>query len=277
MDDPKPRHEALSGYKPRHLKTDGSGPEKDPDSAGGKVTDLDRVEKALNRSLLRKNSVNICVSALIVILGVSSFLYGLTLEPSVTIFRFLTVDGTLFTTVGALCCIVINLVEILRMEDVSSTAAFYIRFSMAVAESVIFIVVAFSQLPFFDQHLPVFDRYDSFVMHAVIPVLGVGSFLFNDSPIGRLSHWERMAGASYVTVYAVIIVTLISTERLPSELIPYFFLDYRNNGFGVFALAFVFVYGVAYLMGWGLSEWNMKCSWVWFRDLAGRAKKRKRG
>ena len=276
MDDPKPRHLEQPGYRPRHLKTDTSGPETESRSDGGKVTDLDRVEKALDRSLIRKNSANICVSALIVILGVSSFLYGLTIEPSVTIFRFLTVDGTLFTTVGALCCIVINIAELVRMEDVSSPAAFYIRFSMAVAESVIFIVVAFSQLPFFEEHLPVFDRYDSFVMHAVIPVLGVGSFLFNDSPIGRLGRWERLAGASYVTVYAVIIVTLISTERLPSELIPYFFLDYRNNGFGVFALAFVFVYGVAYLMGWILSEWNMKCSWLWFRDLAGRMKKRKR-
>ena len=45
-------------------------------------------------------------------------------------------------------------------------------------------------------------------------------------------------------------------DRLPQELIPYFFLDYRGQGWGIFSLAFVFVYTVAYLMSWGLSEWN---------------------
>ena len=83
-----------------------------------------------------------------------------------------------------------------------------------------------------------------------------------------------MLGASYVTVYAAVILWLISSERLPSELIPYFFLDYRNNGIGLFLLAFVFVYTVAYLMGWGLSLWNHKCSWLWFRDLTGAGRKR---
>ena len=286
MNGHEPRHLNATAYRPRHLKEKATD---EPATAGretgsaraGKALsgirsdiDIERVEKALDRSLIRKNTANICVSAVILLLGVSSFLYGLTLEPSVTIFRWLTVDGTLFTTCGALACIVINLVEIVRREDLIFTATYYIRLSMAVAESVIFIVVVFSQLPVFSEHLPMFDRYDSFVMHVVIPILGVASFLFNDSPIGRLSPGKCLLGASYVSVYAVIIVTLISTEKLPTELIPYFFLDYRTNGFGIFLLAFAFVYTVAYLMGWGLSVWNRKCSWLWFRDLVGSARKK---
>ena len=263
----------MDGHKPNNPKKSVSGSEADPSPGNGSDIDIERVEKALDRSLIRKNTANICVSAVILLFGVTSFLYGLTLEPSVTIFRFLTVDGTLFTTCGALACIVINLVEIVRREDIVFAATYYIRLSMAVAESVIFIVVVFSQLPIFDQHLPMFDRYDSFVMHVVIPVLGVASFLFNDSPIGRLSPGKYLLGASYVSVYAVIIVTLISTERLPTELIPYFFLDYRTNGFGVFALAFVFVYSAAYFMAWSLSVWNRKCSWLWFRDLVRSSRK----
>ena len=160
----------MSEYRPKHLKTGTARPRRRAHTPTD--SELARVERALDEGLVRKNRANIAVSAVIVLLGVSSFLYGLSLEPSVTIFRFLTVDGTLFTTAGAAACIVINLVELARMEDISSTAAFYIRFSMAVAESVIFIVVLFSQLPFFDEHLPMFDRYDSFVMHVVIPVLG---------------------------------------------------------------------------------------------------------
>ncbi|MBR6113629.1 MAG: hypothetical protein IKQ10_00440 [Oscillospiraceae bacterium] len=256
----------MSDYRPKHLKT-GAAPTVRRTGKKKKV-DFEQIEKALDRSLIHKNTVNLCVSALIVSLGVSSFLYGLKLEPSVTIFRFLTVDGTIFTTCGALVCIIVNVWEMITLEDVTSVLTYYVRLAMAVAESVIFIVVVFSHLPFFDQHLPMFDSYDSFVMHVLIPIFGVGSFLVNDSPIGRLRPMQRWHGTWFVTFYAVIILTLISTEHLPSDLIPYFFLDYRNQGFGIFAIAFVFVYGVAYLMSWGLSEWNMKFSWLWFRNIA---------
>ena len=270
---PQPRHLRQPGERPpRHLKGV-SRPAGKKRSRAKQRVDYEAVERALDKSLIRKNTANLCVSALIVLLGVSSFLYGLKLEPSVTIFRFLTVDGTLFTTAGALACIVINLLEMAVGQDLTSTLTYYIRLAMAVAESVIFIVVLFSQLPFFTQHLPIFDRYDSFVMHAIIPVLGVGSFLGNDSPIGRLRPTQRWHGTWFVTFYGVIILSLIQSEVLPAELIPYFFLDYRNNGLGVFALAFVFVYAVAYLMSWGLSEWNRKFSWMWFRNISGTIQK----
>ena len=256
----------MGKYVPRHLKTDSARPA--PRTGVKRAVDFREVERSLDRALLHKNATNLGVSALIVLLGVSSFLYGLTIEPGITIFRYLTVDGTLFTTAGALVCIGINLAELAVREDFTSVLTYFVRLAMAVAESVIFIVVLFSQLPFFDQHLPMFDRYDSFVMHVIIPILGVGSFLVNDSPIGRLRPGQRWHGTWFVTFYGVIILWLIASERLPSELIPYFFLDYRNEGFGIFAQAFVFVYGVAYFMSWGLSEWNMKFSWMWFRNVA---------
>ena len=137
------------------------------------------------------------------------------------------------------------------------------------AESVIFIVVLFSQLPFFSQHLPMFDRYDSFVMHVLIPLLGISSFLINDSPIGKLKKRKYWYGTWFVTFYAVIILSLIGSERLPTELIPYFFLDFRHVHWTVVAFAFVFVYGCAYLMAWRLSEWNRSLSWLWFREITG--------
>ncbi len=233
-----------------------------------------KMQEAFDRRYRRKKMTNFLYSALIFLLGITSFLYGLRLESMPTIFRWMTVDGTLFTTLGAAVFVVVNLVEMLTYTEMTKVPVYYIRLSAAVAESIIFIVVLFSQLPLFPEHLPVFDRYDSFVMHILIPILGIGSFLLNDSPIGRLKPMERWHGTWYVTFYAAIILALIGTKALPSELIPYFFLDFRAQGWGVFSLAFMFIYGSAYLMAWCLSEWNRKLSWRWFRNVFRSAKER---
>ena len=227
----------------------------------------DEVQVAFDKRYRQKKMTNLIISVAIVILGVSSFLFGLRLESIRTIFRWMTVDGTVFTTLSALFFIAVNLVEMLAHTEMTRAPVYYLRLSSAVAESVVFIVVMFSQLPFFSEHLPIFDRYDSFVMHVLIPVLGVESFLINDSPIGKLSAGQRWYGTWYVTFYAVVILTLIETGQLPSAMIPYFFLDYRQNGWGVFLCAFAFIYGSAYLMAWRLSEWNRRLSWLWFKGI----------
>lgn len=234
----------------------------------------DKVQVAFDQRYRQKKMTNLAISLVIVALGVSSFMYGLRLESIRTIFRWLTVDGTVFTTVSALVFVAVNLVEILAHTEMTKVPVYYIRLSSAVAESVVFLVVMFSQLPFFEEHLPIFDRYDSFVMHVLIPILGVASFLINDSPIGRLSPAKRWHGTWYVTFYAVAILTLIEIGKLPSDMIPYFFLDYRRNGWGIFLGAFAFVYGSAYLMAWRLSEWNRKLSWLWFTGITNVARKR---
>ena len=227
----------------------------------------DEILLAFDRRYRQKKITNLCISVLIVILGVSSFLYGTRMESIRTIFRWMTVDGTVFTTLGALAYIVINVAEMRLNTEMTRKQVYYIRLSSAVAESVILIVVLFSQLPFFSEHLPICDRYDSFVMHVLIPFLGIASFLTNDSPIGKLNSFERWHGTWYVTFYAVIILTLIASETLPTEMIPYYFLDFRHHPAAA-ACAFVFIYGCAYLMGWRLSEWNRKLSWLWFMGIA---------
>lgn len=226
----------------------------------------------LNRRYRTKKFFSRFICHLIAVLGVTSLIYGWRLEPSVTIFRFLTVDGTVFTTVSAIACAVINYYEIVRNVELTQEHVYYLRLSSSVAESVIFIVVMFSQLPIFPEHLPVCDRYDSFVMHVLLPILCVISFLFNDASIGRLGFLRRWHGTQFVTCYAIVIIWLIGSRRLPTELIPYYFLDFRTNGWGVFLLAFAFVYTVAYFISWGISEWNRKLSWIWFKDIARRGK-----
>ena len=74
--------------------------------------DEDNLLAKFNTRYRNKKYTNLVVSFLIVILGVSSFIYGLHLEPSYTIFRYMTVDGTLFTTFGSLVYIFVNIVEV---------------------------------------------------------------------------------------------------------------------------------------------------------------------
>ena len=106
----------------------------------------------------------------------------------------MTVDGTLFTTFCAIAFILVNLYEILGNTELTSIPIYYIRLSSVVAESVIFGVTLISQLPFFDEHIPIIGRYDYFVMHIVVPILSVTSFLTNDSSIGKLKPMERWRG-----------------------------------------------------------------------------------
>ena len=229
---------------------------------------IEAIEAAFTRRYVLKKRANLTICMLIAVLGLTSFLYGLRLESMPTIFRWLTVDGTLFTTISAILCIGVNLLEVLRNTELTWRSVYYLRLSSAVAESVILIVVLFSQLPVFPEHLPLLDRYDSFVMHVLVPLLGIESFLINDSPIGRLKPGQRWRGTLFISCYGVNIFTLISTGLLPPELIPYPFLNYRENGWGFFLAAFVFIYGCGYLMAWGISEANRKLSWLWFKGIA---------
>lgn len=61
----------------------------------------DELQIAFDKSCWQKKTTNITISLVIVVLGVSSFLFGLRLESISTIFRWMTVDGTVFTTIGA--------------------------------------------------------------------------------------------------------------------------------------------------------------------------------
>lgn len=220
----------------------------------------------------RKKIVNSVISLVIVVLGITSFLYGLKLEPGVTIFRWMTVDGTLFTTLSSAVFVIVYIIEISRHTEMTLVPVYYARLSSAVAESVIFIVVIFSHLPFFEESLPIFDRYDSFIMHLVIPILTVASFILNDSPIGKLRGFERLHGTWFVTIYAVVIFIMIHNNILTTDLIPYFFLDYRHESIWILIIAFVFIYGTGYLMSWRISEWNRKLSWKWFKGIGGKVK-----
>lgn len=228
---------------------------------------FEALEKDYLGRFRKKKRVNISVCSLIFILGVLSviFIFKFDKEGIMT-FRWLTVDGTIFTTVGALIYIVVNLIEMYGKTEVTYISAYYVRLSCAVAEALIMTVVLMSQLPIFEEHMHIF-RFDMFNMHILIPVLTISSFVLNDAPIGKIKPFYRLRGTWFVTFYSVVIITLILTDTITGSMIPYFFLDFDNMSASLILITFVVIYGSAYLLSWGISELNRKLSWRWFKNV----------
>ncbi len=232
-----------------------------------KELDFEALEKDYLSRFRKKKRVNIAVCSFIFVLGVLSvyFIFKFDKEGIMT-FRWLTVDGTLFTTVGALIYIAVNLIEMYGKTEVTYISAYYVRLSCAVAEALIMTVVLMSQLPIFEQHMHIF-RIDMFNMHILIPVLTISSFVLNDAPIGKIKPLYRLRGTWFVTFYAVVIITLILTNTITGSMIPYFFLDFYNMSFSLILITFIIIYGTAYMLSWGISELNRKLSWRWFKNV----------
>ena len=230
---------------------------------------IERVEHAFMRRYRIKKLVNLLISAVVVVLGITSvvFIWMHDKEGLLT-FRWMTVDGTVFTTAIALFYVVVSAHEMLRYTELTSVFVYYTRLASAVAESLILIIVLLSQLPIFPQHMHVF-RYDMFNMHLLIPLLTVLSFSLNDSPIGKLRFRQKLHGMWFVALYAVTVLTLIQALVIPASRIPYFFMDIASMDLWEFMGCFLFIFALSFLLTHCLSTWNRKLSWVWFRDVAG--------
>ena len=105
-------------------------------------------------------------------------------------------------------------------------------------------------------------------MHLLIPLLTIFSFILNDSAIGKVSALELMYGLLIIAIYTVFILTLILTNVVPEDKIPYSFLDVRNQPFWYPLLAFAVIYGNGYLLSWIFYQLNLKLSWQWYRKVA---------
>ena len=231
------------------------------------VEKIDGVLDEFDRRYRNKKLLNLLISLVIIVTGVMSVAYIWVFDgDGILTFRWMTVDGTLFTVAMTTFYFVVNLAELARKTELTMRPAYFARLSSSVAECIIMIVVLLSQLPFFSEHMHIL-RYDMFCMHILIPVLTVASFVLNDTPLGRLRPKELLLGTAFVTVYAVIIVALIQTGRITQEYIPYFFLDFDNIGVLYVFGSFVFIYCLAFGLSLGLSKLNKRLYWRWFKNL----------
>ena len=229
---------------------------------------IDRIERMFRRRYRIKKAVNLAVSAVIVVLGITSLVFIWNCDgDGIMTFRWMTVDGTVFTTAIALFYIIIGILEMVFYTELTSRAVYYVRLASAVAESLILIVVLLSRLPFSPDKMHIY-RYDMFNMHLLIPVLTVLSFILNDSPIGKLTVRQKLHGMWFVMLYAAVILTLVLTGVIPYDQIPYYFLDVEHMPATVSVGWFVFIFVLSYLLSQCLSGLNRRLSWAWFRNVA---------
>ena len=99
-------------------------------------------EQNLDRQYRIKKLANLAVSIIIVVLGISSvvFIFRHDREGWLTL-RWLTVDGTLFTTIISFIFIILDVSEFLYLTELSSVTVYFMRLAAAVAEGLIMTVV----------------------------------------------------------------------------------------------------------------------------------------
>ena len=234
-----------------------------------RAVDLDAFEQRFSRRYRIKKIVNAIISFIIVFCGVSAVLYSIFVFHN-NLFnrmRFMTFDGTLFTTLISLLSGIVFLREARDGTEVTNRNVYFLRLSAATTEFVIFIVVMVGLTPLVPD-LPDVTSYTGIMMHLVIPTLMVTSFVINDAPIGRLKPMEPFYGTTYITLYALIMLVLFGLRILPSSLAPYSFLDFDRTGWGFKLLCLTGIYIVGYNVALALASLNRLMSWLWFYDFS---------
>ena len=230
-----------------------------------KINKIEKYAEFFDRRYRQKKIVNLLIGAMIIAMCIFALAYmANTDREGLLMLRWMTVDGTLFTLILTLFFFIVNIVELHKNTEMTRRTVYISRLSSAVSESVIIIVVLISQLPVFPMHMHI-ARPDMFSMHIAIPVLVIASFTMNDSPLGRLSRMETFYGTSFVTFYAVIILSLIGSGVIKREYIPYGFLDFKAMTIPAIIATVVAFYVMGYALSAGLSEMNRKLYWRWFR------------
>ena len=228
---------------------------------------IERIEQRFKQRYQVKKAFSLLISIVIAVLGITSVVYNWHADRNgLMTFRWMTVDGTIFTIVLALFYIIVSIVEILHYTELTNSTVYFLRLASAVTESLIMVVVLFSQIPLFPRHMRLF-RYDMFSMHVVIPILTVLSFILNDPPIGKLTFLQKLYGTWFITLYTAVILPLIIAGIIPQNKIPYFFLDVFYLPVPAFLGLFILIYALSYLLSYCISAWNRKLSWLWFRGV----------
>lgn len=230
--------------------------------------DLEQFEKRFRARYILKKRVNAVLCLFIVFCGVTALLYSVFVNH-MNLFdrlRYMTFNGTIFTTIVSLIFAAVCLVEAGAETEVTLRIVYFLRLSAAVTEMVIVVVVMIGLTPMFPDQ-PDITSYTGIMMHLVIPPATLFSFVFNDAPIGKLKPWEPFYGTWFVTIYAVVMSTLIVTGTLPEEKVPYSILDFEHTDPLSGLLVLTGIYAVGYVMALILSSLNRKYSWIWFYDF----------
>lgn len=229
------------------------------------VSSAENIEYKVYRFKYKKQ-LNILISLTISVLGFCSFFISVVRDMNwdfLSDFRFMTINGTVFTSIISLITAVISLAEIIKGEDIKLEKFYFLRLTSVVTESIIAIVILMSLFPFIPDK-PNILKYDSFNMHVIIPILTIISFLIAEPPSDKIKPVMRFNGSALITIYSVIIVSLILWGVIPQKDIPYSFLEVNTRPLWYILLAGVIIYAGAYFLSWGYIELNKKISKSWY-------------
>ena len=98
-----------------------------------------------------KQQLNILIRITISVLGFCSFFISVVRDMNwdfLSDFRFMTINGTVFTSIISLITAVISLAEIIKGEDIKLEKFYFLRLTSVVTESIIAIVILMSLFPF---------------------------------------------------------------------------------------------------------------------------------
>ncbi len=229
------------------------------------VSSAENIEYKVYRFKYKKQ-LNILISITISVLGFCSFFISVVRDMNwdfLSDFRFMTINGTVFTSIISLITAVISFAEIIKGEDIKLEKFYFLRLTSVVTESIIAIVILMSLFPFIPDK-PNILKYDSFNMHVIIPILTIVSFLIAEPPSEKIKPIMRFNGSALITIYSVIIVSLILWGVIPQSEIPYSFLEVNTRPLWYILLAGVIIYAGAYFLSWGYIELNKKISKSWY-------------
>ena len=204
--------------------------------------------------------LNLLFSSLIFLFGTSSVAvtaFSKIEENFFFEFRYMTLNGTVFTTLISLIIVIISLSEIKTGKEWQPKTLYYFRLSSAVTETIIAVVIAMSFLPFVPDN-PNILSYDSFCMHVIIPLLSIISFLLNRTAKENLHPLQRLNCSWLITLYAATVITLIVSGLIPQDKIPYSFFDIYTQPVWTLVYFGAFIYSFSYLLSVVFTEWNCK-------------------
>ena len=222
------------------------------------------VQEQLLSHYFWKKMMNMLLCTAVLVLGISAFLVGAAqnTESWLTDFRFMTVNGTLYTVLIAGLTAAVSAKEFISHKEIYKRFLYCLRLSSAVTECVIVMVVALSFLPFIPDN-PDILRYDSFCMHVVIPLLSVISFLLFETPEDRMKPLHHISSVWLIAAYAAVMIPLIALGVIPRRYIPYSFLDIGFRPLWYVLLAGMIVFSGAFLIAGGLFRLNQRYTDRW--------------
>ena len=216
------------------------------------------MENQKNFENVRK--INMAVCLLSVVLGLSAVVYKVNYEGGfLTCFREMTFSGSVFTMLVALAVCFKNGAELSKKTAIRSAVVYYFHLSSAVVGAIILLVTLIGTLPIFPDK-PLFARYDMAIMHVLLPLMTMASFVFADAPIGKIRAKDRLNGLIFIVLYAVTMVLLILLNVIPENKIPYSFLNVRHISPLYLGVAIVVIFGSGYLFSWLFSSLNRRFS-----------------